>query len=126
MQEQALACKLCGELFDEPLLLSCGHSLCKKCVVGMVSFNLLSSPSSSFDFKHPKAAVEEKVGDDKPQQVQVSCPTCAQKSSLPAINPASSLTINRDLRDAVEAEKKRRSQSPVCSLECGSSAHPSL
>ena len=41
--DDTLCCKLCFELFDNPVLLSCGHSICLKCAETLSAFSALKS-----------------------------------------------------------------------------------
>ncbi|XP_072287660.1 probable E3 ubiquitin-protein ligase MID2 [Pyxicephalus adspersus] len=61
--ESELTCPICLELFDDPLLLPCAHSLCSNC-----AHRILVSGSSSSDLVEPVTAFQ--------------CPTCRYVISL--------------------------------------------
>lgn len=114
--EDPLVCKLCGEFFNDPLFLQCGHSCCSKCVDHMVSFAML---------RHGQ---QRRGG-----KVDVNCPTCSSTTEVDCSAPAAAtLKRNRDLGD--EAERRRRAseeppdspkqqqqqqQQASCQMDCG-------
>jgi hypothetical protein len=47
--DESLCCKFCAEVFREPLLLACGHSVCRLCAERQLAHHLLlyNSPPDS-------------------------------------------------------------------------------
>ncbi|XP_056145726.1 tripartite motif-containing 13 isoform X2 [Lampris incognitus] len=78
--EEDLTCPICCCLFDDPRVLSCSHSFCKKCLEGILEGN--RGPAWRPPFK---------------------CPTCRKET---AHNGANSLQINYSLRGIVEKYNK--------------------
>lgn len=48
--DDSICCKLCSEIYEDPLVLHCGHSICKKCAEASLAFNKLRK--STFDVKN--------------------------------------------------------------------------
>ncbi|KAM4608475.1 tripartite motif-containing 13 isoform 2-T4 [Polymixia lowei] len=80
--EEDLTCPICCCLFDDPRVLPCSHSFCKKCLEGILEGN--RSPVWRPPFK---------------------CPTCRKETPH---NGANSLQINYSLRGIVEKYNKIR------------------
>ncbi|CAL8266493.1 unnamed protein product [Lota lota] len=80
--EEDLTCPICCSLFDDPRVLPCSHSFCKKCLEGMLEGN--RSPVWRPPFK---------------------CPTCRKETPHNGIN---SLQINYSLRGIVEKYNRIR------------------
>ncbi|CAL8341735.1 unnamed protein product [Boreogadus saida] len=80
--EEDLTCPICCSLFDDPRVLPCSHSFCKKCLEGMLEGN--RSPVWRPPFK---------------------CPTCRKETPQNGIN---SLQINYSLRGIVEKYNRIR------------------
>ncbi|KAM3862315.1 tripartite motif-containing 13 [Diretmus argenteus] len=80
--EEDLTCPICCCLFDDPRVLTCSHSFCKKCLEGILEGN--RGPAWRPPFK---------------------CPTCRKETHH---NGANSLQINYSLRGIVEKYNKIR------------------
>ncbi|XP_071377197.1 tripartite motif-containing 13 isoform X2 [Centroberyx affinis] len=80
--EEDLTCPICCCLFDDPRVLPCSHSFCKKCLEGILEGN--RGPAWRPPFK---------------------CPTCRKETPH---NGANSLQINYSLRGIVEKYNKIR------------------
>ncbi|KAE8298998.1 Tripartite motif-containing 13 [Larimichthys crocea] len=80
--EEELTCPICCGLFEDPRVLLCSHSFCKKCLDGLLEGN--RGPAFRTPFK---------------------CPTCRKESPH---NGANSLQINYSLRGIVEKYSKIR------------------
>ncbi|XP_037646677.1 tripartite motif-containing 13 [Sebastes umbrosus] len=80
--EEELTCPICCGLFDDPRVLLCSHSFCKKCLEGLLEG--CRGPS----FRTP-----------------LKCPTCRKESPH---NGAHNLQINYSLRGIVEKYSKIR------------------
>ncbi|XP_029936407.1 tripartite motif-containing 13 isoform X2 [Myripristis murdjan] len=80
--EEDLTCPICCCLFDDPRVLLCSHSFCKKCLEGILEGN--RGPAWRPPFK---------------------CPTCRKETPH---NGANSLQINYSLRGIVEKYNKIR------------------
>ncbi|KAM9343371.1 tripartite motif-containing 13 isoform 1-T3 [Pholidichthys leucotaenia] len=78
--EEELTCPICCGLFEDPRVLLCSHSFCKKCLEGLLDGN--RGPASRTPLK---------------------CPTCRKESPH---NGAGSLQINYSLRAIVEKFSK--------------------
>ncbi|XP_042281345.1 tripartite motif-containing 13 isoform X1 [Thunnus albacares] len=78
--EEELTCPICCCLFEDPRVLLCSHSFCKKCLEGLLEGN--RGPAFRTPFK---------------------CPTCRKESPH---NGANSLQINYSLRGIVEKYSK--------------------
>lgn len=93
--EEELTCPICCCLFDDPRVLLCSHSFCKKCLEGLLEGH--RGPIFRTPFK---------------------CPTCRKESPH---NGANSLQINYSLRDIVEKYSKIRvlPKMPSCAQHCG-------
>jgi len=48
VMEEELTCPVCLELYGDPLMLPCSHSICKKCLEEMMNCRMLSSGIVSF------------------------------------------------------------------------------
>lgn len=47
--DDSICCKLCGEVFDTPIILSaCGHSICFKCAEASLSFQQLKKQNTVY------------------------------------------------------------------------------
>ncbi|XP_059198290.1 tripartite motif-containing 13 isoform X2 [Centropristis striata] len=93
--EEELTCPICCGLFDDPRVLLCSHSFCKKCLEGLLEGN--RGPAYRTPFK---------------------CPTCRKETPH---NGANSLQINYSLRGIVEKYSKIRvmPKMSVCKQHCG-------
>lgn len=93
--EEELTCPVCCGLFEDPRVLLCSHSFCKKCLEGLLEGN--RGPA----FRTP-----------------LKCPTCRKESPH---NGANSLQINYSLRGIVEKYNKIRfmPKLSVCKQHCG-------
>ncbi|KAG7220974.1 hypothetical protein INR49_010223 [Caranx melampygus] len=80
--EEELTCPICCGLFEDPRVLLCSHSFCKKCLEGLLEGN--RGPAYRTPFK---------------------CPTCRKETPH---NGANSLQINYSLRGIVEKYSKIR------------------
>lgn len=80
--EEDLTCPICCCLFEDPRVLPCSHSFCKKCLEGILDGNRSSVWRPPF-----------------------KCPTCRKETSHNGIN---SLQINYSLRGIVEKFNKIR------------------
>uniref|UniRef100_A0A3Q0SU04 Tripartite motif containing 13 n=1 Tax=Amphilophus citrinellus TaxID=61819 RepID=A0A3Q0SU04_AMPCI len=78
--EEELTCPICCGLFEDPRVLLCSHSFCKKCLEGLLEGNRGSAFRTPF-----------------------KCPTCRKESPH---NGANSLQINYSLRSIVEKFSK--------------------
>lgn len=92
--EEELTCPICCGLFEDPRVLLCSHSFCKKCLEGLLEGN--RGPAFRAPFK---------------------CPTCRKESPH---NGANSLQINYSLRGIVEKYSKIRvmPKMSVCKQHC--------
>ncbi|KAM3608369.1 uncharacterized protein V6R79_024005 [Siganus canaliculatus] len=80
--EEELTCPICCCLFEDPRVLLCSHSFCKKCLEGLLE------GSRALSFRTP-----------------FKCPTCRKETPH---NGANSLQINYSLRGIVEKYSKIR------------------
>lgn len=92
--EEELTCPICCGLFEDPRVLLCSHSFCKKCLEGLLEGN--RGPAFRTPFK---------------------CPTCRKETPH---NGANSLQINYSLRGIVEKFSKIRvmPKMSVCKQHC--------
>lgn len=86
--EEELTCPICCGLFDDPRVLLCSHSFCKRCLEGLLEGN--RGPAYRTPFK---------------------CPTCRKETPH---NGANSLQINYSLRGIVEKYSKIRVLPKMC------------
>uniref|UniRef100_A0A3B3DHS8 Tripartite motif containing 13 n=1 Tax=Oryzias melastigma TaxID=30732 RepID=A0A3B3DHS8_ORYME len=95
--EEELTCPICCSLFEDPRVLLCSHSFCKKCLEALVE------GSRGVVFRNP-----------------LKCPTCRKETPH---NGANSLQINYSLRGIVEKYSKLKvlPKTSVCKQHCG---HP--
>lgn len=93
--EEELTCPICCGLFDDPRVLLCSHSFCKKCLDGLLEGS--RGPAFRTPFK---------------------CPTCRKETPH---NGANSLQINYSLRGIVEKYSKIKvlPKMSVCAKHCG-------
>lgn len=93
--EEELTCPICCGLFEDPRVLLCSHSFCKKCLEGLLE----GSRGAAF-------------------RPLFKCPTCRKESPH---NGANSLQINYSLRGIVEKYSKIRvlPKMSVCKQHCG-------
>ncbi|XP_022053014.1 tripartite motif-containing 13 isoform X1 [Acanthochromis polyacanthus] len=93
--EEELTCPICCGLFEDPRVLLCSHSFCKKCLEGLLEG--YRSPAFRTPFK---------------------CPTCRKETPH---NGANSLQINYALRQIVEkfSRIKVLPKMSVCKQHCG-------
>ncbi|XP_061648050.1 tripartite motif-containing 13 isoform X1 [Phyllopteryx taeniolatus] len=94
--EEELTCPICCGLFEDPRVLLCSHSFCRRCLE-----TLLESPRGSAFSRSP-----------------FKCPTCRKESPH---NGASSLQVNYSLRGIVEkyARLKVTPKTGVCAYHAG-------
>ncbi|XP_041857145.1 tripartite motif-containing 13 [Melanotaenia boesemani] len=92
--EEELTCPVCCGLFEDPRVLLCSHSFCKKCLEGLLEGN--RGPA----FRAP-----------------LKCPTCRKETPH---NGANSLQINYSLRGIVEKFSKIKvmPKMSVCKQHC--------
>ncbi|XP_051259682.1 tripartite motif-containing 13 isoform X1 [Dicentrarchus labrax] len=92
--EEELTCPVCCGLFEDPRVLLCSHSFCKKCLEGLLEGN--RGPA----FRTP-----------------LKCPACRKETPH---NGANSLQINYSLRGIVEKYSKIRvmPKMSVCKQHC--------
>ena len=93
--EEELTCPICCGLFEDPRVLLCSHSFCKKCLDGLLEGS--RGPSYRTPFK---------------------CPTCRKETPQ---NGANSLQINYSLRGIVEKFSKIKvlPKMSACAQHCG-------
>uniref|UniRef100_A0A3P8S816 Tripartite motif containing 13 n=1 Tax=Amphiprion percula TaxID=161767 RepID=A0A3P8S816_AMPPE len=93
--EEELTCPICCGLFEDPRVLLCSHSFCKKCLEGLLEG--YRSPAFRTPFK---------------------CPTCRKETPH---NGPNSLQINYSLRGIVEkfSRIKVLPKMSVCKQHCG-------
>lgn len=93
--EEELTCPVCCGLFEDPRVLLCSHSFCKKCLEGLLEGN--RGPA----FRAP-----------------LKCPTCRKETPH---NGASSLQINYSLRGIVDKFSKIKGMPKMsaCKKHCG-------
>ncbi|KAF7666963.1 hypothetical protein LDENG_00085500 [Lucifuga dentata] len=93
--EEDLTCPICCCIFDDPRVLLCSHSFCKKCLEGILEGN--RSPA----FRPP-----------------LKCPTCRKETPH---NGANSLQINYSLQGIVEKYSRIRvlPRMSICKQHCG-------
>lgn len=93
--EEELTCPICCCLFEDPRVLLCSHSFCKKCLEGLLEGN--RGPA----FRTP-----------------LKCPTCRKETPH---NGANSLQINYSLRGIVDKYSKIRGSPKMsdCKQHCG-------
>ncbi|CAH2224936.1 E3 ubiquitin- ligase TRIM13 isoform X1 [Pelobates cultripes] len=94
MLEEDLTCPVCCSLFEDPRVLPCSHSFCKKCLEGIIegnSRNMLWRPSS------------------------LKCPTCRKETSTTGVN---GYQANYLLKGIVEKYNKIKvsPKMPVCKV----------
>ncbi|XP_072300881.1 tripartite motif-containing 13 [Eucyclogobius newberryi] len=94
--EEELTCPICCCLFEDPRVLLCSHSFCKKCLEG-----LLLEGNRGAAFRAP-----------------LKCPACRKETPH---NGANSLQINFSLRGIVDKYSKIRlyPKMSVCQQHCG-------
>lgn len=92
--EEELTCPICCCIFDDPRVLLCSHSFCKKCLEGILE------------------------GNRGPFRAPFKCPTCRKETPH---NGASSLQINYSLRGIVEKYSRIRvmPRMSICKQHCG-------
>lgn len=92
--EEELTCPICCGLFEDPRVLMCSHSFCKKCLEGLLEWNL------GLVYRTP-----------------FICPTCRKETPH---NGASSLQINYSLRGIVEKYNRIRvmPKTSLCKNHC--------
>lgn len=82
MASQDMICNICFNKFEEPMLLSCGHNLCKKCVERaeglFAAYKALEPPSK----KKSEAETTEPC---------VSCPLCGKVTPVSQCKPNTTL-----------------------------------
>lgn len=93
--EEELTCPVCCGLFEDPRVLLCSHSFCKKCLEGLLEGN--RGPA----FRAP-----------------LKCPTCRKETPH---NGANSLQVNYSLRGIVDKFSKIKvmPKMSVCKQHCG-------
>eukprot|EP00066_Takifugu_rubripes_P017612 XP_011606878.1 PREDICTED: E3 ubiquitin-protein ligase TRIM13 isoform X1 [Takifugu rubripes] len=93
--EEELTCPICCGLFEDPRVLLCSHSFCKKCLEGLLE----GSRGSTF-------------------RTPFKCPTCRKEAPH---NGANSLQINYSLRGIVEKYSKIKvlPKMSECKHHCG-------
>lgn len=93
--EEELTCPICCGLFEDPRVLLCSHSFCKKCLEGLLEGNRGSAFRAPF-----------------------KCPTCRKETPH---NGANSLQINYSLRGIVEKYNKIKilPKMSECKHHCG-------
>ena len=96
-------CTICHKLYNEPLLLSCLHSFCKKCLL-----------------KHI-----DKEGKADGGNIHIHCPTCEQRTVLPSSGEevGTSLPINLRLSHLAEVTSyKKKMEGKVACDRCSNKA----
>jgi len=123
--DDPLVCKLCGQLYNDPLLLSCGHSCCAKCVDHMIAFTLLRTASATATAPAGTGTSAKRKPGTSCTKVEISCPTCscttevdAGAAGAPQQNAVHSLRRNRDLADEIE-RRRSSAKALLCQLDCG-------
>ena len=108
--KEELVCSICLDFLHEPILLSCAHSYCRRCLQ-----DLIQTPSCDMDANETDA---------------VQCPNCRAVTEVPN-NDVNSLPTNFKLKSLVDivADRDRREtqsvlvdawQLPLCSQHCRS------
>ncbi|KAH7675954.1 TAM-1 protein, partial [Aphelenchoides avenae] len=98
---ETLQCPFCHDIFEEPKLLICGHTICQKCVEKIVA-------------THPSAANADPGRDGN----CVKCTECGRETEV----PPDGLATNYSLHDLVGRARKPLMDACACS-GCGKRAH---
>jgi len=112
-------CKYCSNLFHEPILLHCGHSVCKRCAIELFSLQQLkrclklSNRAKQTDMLDKG---EDTKVDDSPT-VSIICPVCSKQTLVDKNLGVGMLKQNFDLRDAIQHLSQKK-----CGNECGRDA----
>ncbi|KAL0577372.1 E3 ubiquitin-protein ligase rad18 [Marasmius crinis-equi] len=91
--DSSLRCPICGELFDGPVTLGCGHCFCS-----LVRTPTVSAPSLQAKFSWRIQCIRQTLNEKQ------SCPTCRK----PDVNEGQ-LRVNSAMEEAVSAWKVARS-----------------
>lgn len=92
MLQELLECPICMNLYDNPHVLPCQHTFCKKCIVSLQHNETINNTSNATNNT-------------------IDCPICREKHKLP--NGVDSLTANYTMKRLIElesmaAEKRKR------------------
>lgn len=112
MEEQQ--CAYCLEQYKQPVYLSCGHSICKRCAHDMYTFNMLKLSMTSDEFA---AKLKFKLGQGKLASqdviqnnfehllfVRLHCPHCSQVTLVKREAGIAELQANDLLEQSIVAK----------------------
>ena len=109
-------CSVCIELYNDPVLLDCGHNLCRGCACTWHDVAQSTAPLSEAQFDAPAPPSTESAQLMKAALTPPSlrCPICRAETLLP--NGAEGLKCNITLRNVVESlrEEKAQRQQLLC------------
>ena len=96
MDEDLISCQFCGELFRNPVILHCGHSVCSSpCLERLSSFSTIQKSS----LKKTSSTPQQYEVEDNNTVKKIPCPTCSQVTTLS--KGIEELKPNYELRDIV-------------------------
>ena len=55
--DQQLSCAICLERYDEPRVLNCSHSFCRRCLIGVVERGDTDNPDRTGELYRPRRAI---------------------------------------------------------------------
>jgi hypothetical protein len=92
-------CRFCFDVYQVPVFLACGHSVCAGCARNMLDYEILKALRAPA----PIAAVVAGT-DAKPleQAYEIRCPHCNDPTPMTREGGVGALKVNEPLKEAIE------------------------
>eukprot|EP01006_Ploeotia_vitrea_P055117 TRINITY_DN67960_c7_g4_i2.p1 TRINITY_DN67960_c7_g4~~TRINITY_DN67960_c7_g4_i2.p1 ORF type:complete len:584 (+),score=62.32 TRINITY_DN67960_c7_g4_i2:24-1775(+) len=106
--EEEAICSVCMSLFEDPVILDCGHNVCMECIAGIYGFQKIRAQRDKDDR-------EDAPLKPVPTTNTIQCPECRCATGVP-YEGIEHLKRNITLRNVVTSLKVHRSKQILCGV----------
>lgn len=116
-QDDVYSCKCCLNIYNNPVLLECGHSICMICAERLLAFHTLCIAKTESPHNEESDVQETWTENDV-----MLCPVCSQPTAL-LEKGADSLPLDTKLKSEVEQYASAQHAPSICGFGCGKHAN---